>query len=243
MRTNPVTGRWRHLTVGESGVMEYPVRGICRKFAWAGVTAVWPWLALAADESAPPAEPPAVPAVAPAEVINSAIAAVQKLGDEVVRGRHEYAIERMYPRWKERAAKQLGGMDVLQKQLAGVVEQMQRQGISMLAFKPTGVPKAYEVGPGKKTEVVNGKEQEVMVTTTWMVLIPTSTKFRLIDDVGKYRYIERTGFQVAFSENGKNDWWFMDGSGITVADLRSLFPDVPRSLELPPLGGGEVEKP
>jgi len=197
------------------------------------VTVVWPWSALAQDAS---------PA-APAAVINSAVTAVQKLGDEVVRGHHQYAIERMYPRWKERAAKRLGGMEVLEKQLAGVVEQMQRQGISMLSFKPTGAPTAYGVWPGKKIEVVKGKEQEVLVTTKWMVLIPTATKFRIIDDVGKYRYIERTGFQVAISDKGTNDWWFMDGSGITVADLRSLFPDVPHNLELPPLGGGEVDKP
>ena len=234
---------------------------------WVLVAAAWPWLALvgqaapegkrkdsgktpapAAEDSKPAVPPkdaagPPAPPVAPAEVVNSAVTAVQKLGDEVVRGHHEYAIERMFPQWKERAAKQLGGMEVLEKQLAGVVEQMQRQGISMLSFKPTGTPTAYEVGPGKKVEKVDGKNQEVLVATKWMVLIPTVTKFRVIDDVGKYRYIERTGYQVAISDKGKNDWWFMDGTGITVADLRSLFPDVPRNIELPPLGGGEVDKP
>lgn len=202
------------------------------------------WPAQGAEPAGGQAPAVVKPAVdAPAVVINSAVAAVQKLGDEVVRGRHEYAIERMYPRWKERMAKRLGGMEVLEKQLAGVVEQMQRQGISMLSFKPAGAPKAYEVWPGKKLAVVDGKEQEVLVATKWMVLIPTVTKFRLIDDVGKYRYIERTGFQVAIADKGVDDWTFMDGSGITVADLRSLFPDVPQNLELPPLGGGEVSKP
>jgi hypothetical protein len=176
----------------------------------------------------------------PAEVVNSAVAAVQKLGDEVVRGRHEYAIERMYPRWKERTAKRLGGMEALERQLAGVGEEMRRLGISMLAFKPSGVPKVYEVWPGKKVEVIDGKEQEVLVKTKWMVFIPTVTKLRIIDDVGKYRYIERKGFQVAIADKGSKDWTFMDGGGITVADLRSLFPDVPSNLELPALGGGEV---
>lgn len=199
-----------------------------RTLAWVMAAAAWPWSALAQE-------------VAPPEVVNSAVAAVQKLGDEVVRGRHEYAIERMYPRWKERTAKRLGGMEALEKQLAGVAEQMQRKGISMLSFKPVGVPKVYEVWPGKKVETVDGKPQEVLVKTKWMVFIPTVTKFRVIDDVGKYRYIESKGFQVAIADKGSDDWTFMDGSGISVSDLRSLFPDVPRNLELPALGGGEVD--
>jgi hypothetical protein len=190
--------------------------------------ACWPLVARAQEQ-------------APAAVVNSAVAAVQKLGDQVVLGRHEYAIERMYPRWKERTAKRLGGMEALEKQLAGVVEQMRRQGIAMLSFKPSGVPKVYEVWPGRKVVKVDGADQEVLIKTKWMVLIPTVTKFRIIDDVGKYRYIERKGFQVAIADKGTDDWTFMDGSGISVADLRSLFPDVPANLELPPLGGGEVD--
>ena len=47
--------------------------------------------------------------------------------------------------------------------------------------------------------------------------------------------IESIGFQVAVSDKGKNDWTFIDGSGLTVNDLRGLFVTLPQDLELPPL--------
>lgn len=217
----------------ERGVRYHRLSVACLAAAW-----IVPHVVCAQQVAAPP-----VAVEAPAAVVQSALAAVRKLGDEVVKGRHSYAIERMFPRWKERMAKRLGGMEALNKQLEGVVEEMQSQGISMLSFKPEGVPKVYEVWPGKKTEKVDGKEQEVMIKTKWMVLIPTVTRFRIIDGVGKYRYIDRKGFQVAVADKGTEDWYFIDGSGATVADLRSLFPDVPENIELPALGGSEVTEP
>ena len=57
---------------------------------------------------------------APPDVVASAVAAVAKLGDEVVMGRYQVAVERMNPLWKERTAKRMGGMEELEKQLAGV---------------------------------------------------------------------------------------------------------------------------
>jgi len=180
-------------------------------------------------------------ATPPAGVVSSAVAAVRKLGDQVVRGNHGYAIERMFPRWKNRMAKRLGGMEQLEKQLEKVNEQMRLQGIHFMSFTPVGVPRVFEVWPGKKTEVVDGKEVEVMIKTKWLVLIPTVAKFRIIDDVGKYRYIESKGFQIAISEKGANDWYFMDGAGVTVLELRSLFPSFPKDIELPPTGRSEVK--
>ncbi len=179
----------------------------------------------------------------PPGVASSAVAAVRELGDQVVRGNHSYAIERMFPRWKKRMAKRLGGMDQLEKELGKVNEQMRLQGIHFMSFKPTGVPRVFEVWPGKKTEVEDGKEVEVMIMTKWLVLIPTVTKFRIIDDVGKYRYIESKGFQIAISDKGKgkDDWYFMDGAGVSVLELRSLFPSFPKNAELPPTGRSEVK--
>lgn len=177
----------------------------------------------------------------PPGVASSAVAAVRKLGDQVVRGNHHYAIDRMFPRWKDRMAKRLGGMEKLEKQLDKVNEEMRLQGIHFMSFKPQGAPRVFEVWPGKKTEVVDGKEVEVMIKTKWLVLIPTVTRFRIIDDVGKYRYIESKGFQIAVSDKGKNDWYFMDGASVTVSDLRSLFPTFPDSVKLPPIERREVK--
>lgn len=198
-----------------------------------------------ADSAVPPAEEPAAPPlVVPPGVPTSAVAAVRQLGEQVVRGNHRYAIERMFPRWKERMAKRLGGMDKLEAQLESVAEQMRLQGIQFMSFKPEGAPRVYEVWPGKKLEVIDGQQVEVMVKTKWMVLIPTVTKFRImlrVDGVDKFRFIESTGFQVAISDKGKDDWYFMDGAGLTVSDLRSLFPDVPENIELPPIERHEAK--
>ena len=96
----------------------------------------------------------------------------QGSGDEVVMGRYQVAVERMNPLWKERTAKRLGGMEELERQLAGVAKQMVQQGISMISFKPQGQPRSYEVGPGKKVDKVAGEEVESLIFTKWMVLIP-----------------------------------------------------------------------
>lgn len=189
--------------------------------------------------TAPPVAPvPATPtaSAAPPDVVASAVSAVARLGDEVVMGRYQVAVERMNPLWKERTAKRLGGMKELEKQLAGVAKQMVQQGISMISFKPQGQPRSYEVGPGKKVETVAGEEVESLVFTKWMVLIPTATTFRvMLPGEPKARVIESIGFQVAVSEKGKSDWSFIDGSGLTVNDLRGLYPTLPQDLQFPPL--------
>ncbi len=172
----------------------------------------------------------------PPDVVASASAAVAKLGDEVVLGRYQVAVDRMNPMWKERTAKRMGGMEELNKQLAGVAKQMVQQGISMISFKPQGPPRAYEVAPGKKVEKVNGVETESLVFNKWLVLVPTSTKFRIMREGDtKPLVIDSTGFQVAISDKVKNDWTFIDGAGISVNDLRSMFATLPQDMILPPL--------
>lgn len=151
-------------------------------------------------------------------------------------GRFQVAVERMNPMWKERTAKRLGGMAELERQLAGVAQQMVQHGISMISFKPQGQPRSYEVGPGKKVDVVAGEEVESLIFTKWMVFIPTMTTFRvMLGGETKPRLIESKGFQVAISDKGKNDWSFIDGSGLTVNDLRGLFATLPQDLQLPPV--------
>lgn len=200
----------------------------------------------ASAQNAPPLAPlprvspqdaaPAPVAAAPAEVVASAVAAVASLGDEVVLGRYQVAVERMNPVWKERTASRAGGMNKLEEQLAGVARQMVQQGISMISFKPQGQPRSYEVGPGKKVDIVKGEEVETLIFTKWLVLVPTATKFRIIrQGESKPLVIESIGFQVAVSDKGRNDWTFIDGSGLTVNDLRSMFVTLPQDLQLPPL--------
>lgn len=181
---------------------------------------------------------------APADVVASAVSAVGRLGDEVVLGKYQVAIERMNPKWKERVANRMGGMDVLEKQLSGVARQMVQQGVSMISFRPQGLPRSFEVSPGKKEETVNGQVVENLIFKQWLVLVPTSTKFRIMQKIEgqppKAYMIESIGFQAAICDKGENEWTFIDGSGLSVNELRGLFGTLPQDLQLPPVEKKEI---
>ena len=170
----------------------------------------------------------------PPEVVQSATSAVATLGNEVVLGRYQAALERMNPLWKERVSQRMGGMQALEEQLAKIPEEMVRQGITMLSSKPEGAPIVHQVGPQK------GKSGN-LVYTKWLVLVPTMTKFRLIREGNpKPLVIESLGYQVAISPKDKLDWTFIDGAGLKVSDLRGLFITLPRNIQLPPVSKREA---
>lgn len=202
--------------------------------------------AASAQHVAPPLAPlpkmaketpaPSHASVAPAEVVASAVSAVASLGNEVVLGRYQVAVERMNSHWKERTAERMGGMQQLETQLANVARQMVKEGISMVSFKPQGQPRSFEVGPGTKVEKIDGQDVESLIFNQWLVLVPTATKFRIVRPGDpKPLVIESIGYQVAISDKGKNNWTFIDGSGLSVNDLRSLYLTLPADLKLPPL--------
>ena len=170
----------------------------------------------------------------PPEVVQSATSAVAALGNEVVLGRYQAALERMNPLWKERVSQRIGGMQALEEQLAKIPEEMVRQGITMLSSRPECAPIVHQVGPQK------GKSGN-LVYTKWLVLVPTMTKFRLIREGNpKPLVIESLGYQVAISPKDKLDWTFIDGAGLKVSDLRGLFITLPRNIQLPPVSKREA---
>ena len=170
----------------------------------------------------------------PPEVVQSATSAVATLGNEVVLGRYQAALERMNPLWKERVSQRMGSMQALEEQLAKIPEEMVRQGITMLSSRPEGAPIVHQVGPQK------GKSGN-LVYTKWLVLVPTMTKFRLIREGNpKPLVIESLGYQVAISPKDKLDWTFIDGAGLKVSDLRGLFITLPRNIQLPPVSKREA---
>lgn len=205
--------------------------------------------ALTATAQPPGVAPlPAMPAAAepqsqaaPPAVVQAAQSAVARLGEQVVQGRYQIAVERMNPIWKDRMAARMGGIEAMEKQLAGVSEQMIQQGITIISFEPQGQPSSYEVGPGKKVENVGGEQVEKLIFTKWLVLVPTLTKFRIFPKGSqKAVVIESTGFQAAISDKDKNDWTFIDGSSLNQSELRKLFVNLPQDIALPPLGKREV---
>ena len=173
----------------------------------------------------------------PPEVQASAVAAVGKLGEEVVLGHYQVAVDRMNPLWKERTAQRMGGMEALEKQLA-----MVQQGISMISCKPEGAPISYEVAPGKKVVKENGANVEKFVHTKWLVMVPTVTRFRIFPaGATKAMVINSTSFQVAICDKGGNAWTFIDGANLNASDLCGLFPTLPKNMQLPPVRKQEVQ--
>jgi hypothetical protein len=172
--------------------------------------------------------------VVPPEVVQSATKAVATLGNEVVLGRYQTALERMNPLWKERISQRMGGMQALEEQLAKIPAEMVRQGITMLSSRPEGAPMVHQVGPQKS-------KSGNLVYTKWLVLVPTITKFRLIREGNpKPLVIESLGYQVAISPKDQLDWTFIDGAGLKASDLRGLFITLPRDIELPPVSKREA---
>jgi hypothetical protein len=231
------------LTSGASKGIDWRVN--IRHLIWISAALFAGWGITCGQEPPPPpaaeSESEVIAEPIPPTAIASAVEAVAKLGEEVVLGRYHVAIERMNPVWKERTAARMGGMEMLEKQLAGVAAQMVQQGISMISFKPQGQPKAYEVAPGRKLVRENGREVERMVFTKWLVLVPTVTRFRIMQE-GNPRplVIESTGYQVAISDKDRNHWTFIDGAGLKPGDLRGIFITLPQNMELPPVGKREI---
>ena len=138
-------------------------------------------------------------------------------------------------------AAKVGGIEALDKQLSAVAGEMLSQGVKITEFKPQGRSRSFEVGPGKKVEIINGVNVEKLVYTKWLVLVPTVTRFEVLPEKAtKPIVIESTGFQAAISDKGRNNWTFIDGSSLTLNELRKLYINLPADLELPSIDKREV---
>jgi hypothetical protein len=175
------------------------------------------------------------------DVVNRAITAVNDLGKQVVMGNHAAAYEQMYPQWKERVLSSLGSEEKLKEQIQKTTDQMREQGISMISFKTYGFPKVHEVYPGKKIETKNGNQVESLISTKWLILIPTETRYRIQAKADSI-IMETKGFQIAIADKKTLDWKFIDGSGVKIQDLRSLFISLPADLELPEIKQRAIPK-
>lgn len=177
---------------------------------------------------------------APVEVTTSAVAAVKALGDQVLLGNHIVAVERMYPEWKQRAAKDAGGMEKLEEQLKGLPAMMAQQGVQLISFRPKGSPVSYEVSPGKKVVKEGGKDVEKLIYQKWLVLVPTLIEYRIAKPsegtaAPQFVVIQSSGFQIAVSDKDSNTWSFIDGASIKASELLGLFGTLPANLEFPPV--------
>jgi len=179
---------------------------------------------------------------APPEVLESAAEATKALAAQVMEGNYAYSIEKMYPRWKARAAKREGGMKELLERLAKAPAEMQRKGITLLDLE-VGQPAAgHEVRAALIGDAGGGQRR---ILTEWLVLVPTTSRFKVVDPRrGVKKEIETYGYQVAIANKERMEWTFIDGSGLSVSELRRFFPGLPEDREalgMPRVGGRELK--
>ncbi len=168
----------------------------------------------------------------------SAQAAVQKMGVEMMKGNFKYGHEHMYPRWKRRLAKRYGGMERLEKGLEASAQKQVQLGMRVIGYQ-AGVPtSAFTVWRAKKRDPKTG---EIVLDATgretivdhWLVVVPTTTRVSIPDKQvpGKNYVLEEKSYTLAISEKGSQEWHFLTGMKPTIQDLRSLFPSLPPKEE------------
>lgn len=184
-------------------------------------------------------------------IAESARVAVQKLGLEMMKGNFKYSQERMYPRWKRRLAKRVGGMEQLERQLAAGDQQRIKLGVVVTDFR-AGAPRAFfDVWRAKKLHPLTGEPMldssgREIIAEHWLAVVPTTTRVKVADVQrgGKMRVLEEQGHTIAICEKGTDEWYFLTGLKPTVQDLRSLFPSLPgdqKALGLPTPSAREIK--
>jgi len=196
----------------------------------------------------------------PQSVLDQAEAATKILGQQVLKGNYSFSFERMYSRCKKRAAIRLVSKDrslrgkseeekerigeaKLVKKLTEIPSQMRKNGITMLKFEVFRPSSGHEVFLGRGQNEKTGKA--IQMYLEWLVFVPTRAEYRIIDPATRVpKRIERRGYQIAIVKKGTSDWYFIDGSNLTKAELRSFFPRLPTDQELlglPKVGGAELK--
>jgi hypothetical protein len=174
------------------------------------------------------------------EVLDSGIAAVNDFGKQCTLGKFKVTYERMNPLWRKRLATKMGGEDILKAQCEKIGTQLAKNATTLISLTTESFPTIYEVSPGKKTELVNGKQVESLIYTKWLMVVPTLARYRIIGKDGKH-IIESHGFQIAVTDKTKLDWTFIDGATTSVADLRNMFISLPMAMKLPEMSTKRVE--
>lgn len=153
----------------------------------------------------------------PAEVLAGAVTAVQQVGDMTLRGDFQRVVETLYPRFRQRAAKKLGGNERLVAQMQKMVNDFAAQGIMVTKFEAEPALHGFDVPEFRE----------------WLVFVPTTKTVRFVDPQTGLKQVKAVSdYQVAI--RGKADgsqWSFLNGSTLKIQELRALFPTLPADIE------------
>ena len=151
----------------------------------------------------------------PAEVLADAVKAVQDVGEQTLKGNYEGVVEKMYPRYRRRAAKKLGSNSQLVERMRKLVNEYAASGIAITNFVAEPAMHGFDIPEFNE----------------WLVFVPTTRTLRVVNPTtGKTETASQPGYQVAIrSKKEGSTWSFLNGD-YKVQELRSLFPSLPADI-------------
>jgi len=153
----------------------------------------------------------------PAEVMANAVKAVQALGNDTMAGKFDDVLAKLYPRFRKRAAKRLGGEAALNELFVSKKQELARSGATTVSFIAEPALHGFEIPEFKE----------------WLVFVPTTKQVRVINpNTGEALRIEVRSYQVAIRKKDDGaSWSFLEGLHLDSRELRALFPSIPATAE------------
>ena len=152
----------------------------------------------------------------------SAQKAARELSGAVKTGDMMWMVEKMYPNMKKSLARRLpGGMEQLETTYRKMGEEIKKPGIRI---------ESYEVmAPAGEYPVKAGTEMLVVLPIRMVVSMKNPQNGQLVR-------IEQRSFLYAIAQKGDHPtWFFIDGSSLSMNELRSYIYDIPLNIPLPPV--------
>ncbi len=189
----------------------------------------------------------------PAATLESVQRATQTLANNALKGKFGYAIDNMYPRFKKKQEATLGKKIDAKNIESQTTSSLNKMGVTITSYtagKPVGVFKVWQqIIPSKKVKIDQGIKVDLKdsdVFQNWMFIVPTTQVWTFTSQKGgPPRKAEIKSFQIAIAQDlaipGQEKWSFIDGTGMTTRELRSVFPSLPLLLELPKPSKAEIK--
>ncbi|MGJ8723524.1 MAG: hypothetical protein ACSHYB_03115 [Roseibacillus sp.] len=167
----------------------------------------------------------------PAEVLADAVRATQEVGDQTLKGDFVGVVEKLYPRYRDRAAKRLGSNQALAAQMGKLVDEFAAGGMTVTKFEAEPAIHGFDIPEFRE----------------WLVFVPCKRTVRRIDpDTGLTQWVVFKDYQVAVRKKEVGSAWsFINGSRLKIPELRTFFPSLPNDIEeyaVPAIGGELLKK-
>lgn len=164
--------------------------------------------------------------------LQSAKLATEKLSDEILKGNMDYAIANIYDRWKKKLSMRFGGE-------AKLIEGLKKTVIEM--HTDNTVITDIQIGEPKHIYYVWMQRKKGMTVVTFpfdytfqkLVIVPMTqyVTFNRDPKTGGKLNVEKNTYQLAVYDENSKKWSFISSNGISINDLRGLFPTLPLNIK------------